>query len=69
MNQTEIESAVLAVLKAQGKMQYGDLLKAVPGASPERVAVAAWRLRNTGTLKFSVVAQPEGKPVHTVEVR
>lgn len=68
MIQTEIESAVLAVLKAQGKMEYSDLLVAIPGATPERVAVAAFRLRNSGALKFRLTAQPEGKPLHTVEV-
>lgn len=68
MNQTEIESAVLAVLKAKGKMEYGDLLVAIPGATPERVAVAAFRLRNSGVLKMRLTALPEGKPLHTVEV-
>lgn len=49
-------------------MEYSDLLVAIPGATPERVAVAAFRLRNSGALKFRLVAQPEGKPLHTVEV-
>lgn len=68
MNQTEIEGAVIAVLKAKGKIGYGDLLAAVPGVSPERVAVAVWRLRNNKAIKFNLVAQPDGKPLHTVEV-
>lgn len=68
MNQSEIESAVLAVLKTQGKMEYGALLAAIPGVSPERVAAAAWRLRNSKVLKFTVVAQAGSKPLHTVEV-
>lgn len=68
MKQSEIESAVIATLNAQGKMEYADLLVAIPGATPERIAVATFRLRNSGVLKMRLVAQPEGKPLHTVEV-
>ena len=68
MNQTEVENAVIEVLTQEGPMEYGALMTAVPGASPERVAVAAWRLRDNKRLKFKLQSRPGEKPLHTVEV-
>jgi len=68
LNQLEIEAAVLAVLAEKGKMDYADLLGAIPGVSPERVAHAAWQLRANNKVKFTLTSQPGSKPLHTVEL-